>query len=64
LARAAQLPVYLLGATGGQTGQLARDAATAGWTSLGNPLSQADNLFLAESDRYEAIARTIWTGHS
>jgi BMFP domain-containing protein YqiC len=64
LARAAQLPVYLLGATGGQTGQLARDAAAAGWTSLGNPLSQTDNLFLAESDRYEAIARTIWTGHS
>ena len=64
LARAAQLPVYLLGVTGGQTGQLARDAAAAGWASLGNPLSLADNLFLAESDRYEAIARTIWTGHS
>jgi hypothetical protein len=64
LARVAQLPVYLLGATGGQTGQLARDAAAASWTSLGNPLSRADNLFLAESDRYEAIARTIWSGHS
>ncbi|MHB8290595.1 MAG: SLOG domain-containing protein [Acidimicrobiales bacterium] len=63
LARAAQLPVYLLGAAGGHTGQLARDAAAVGWTSLGNPLSDADNLFLAESDRYETLARIIWSGH-
>jgi hypothetical protein len=64
LAREAQLPVYLLGATGGQTGQLARDAVDASWTQLGNPLSHADNRFLADSDRYEAIVRTIWIGHS
>ena len=29
LAREGQLPVYLLGATGGQTGQLTRDAVDA-----------------------------------
>jgi hypothetical protein len=62
LARRGQLPVYLVGAPGGQTAVLVRDAAESGWADLGNPLIPSDNALLAESDQYEEIARLIWSG--
>lgn len=63
LARRNELPVYLIGAPGGQTAHLIRDATESGWTQLGNPLSANDNLLLAESEQYEEISRLIWSGH-
>lgn len=63
LARERHLPVYLVGAPGGQTAHLVQDAAGSGWTALGNPLAPNENTFLAESDHYDAVARLIWSGH-
>lgn len=63
LARERHLPVYLIGAPGGQTAHLAHDAAGSGWTDLGNPLPPTENTFLAESDHYDTMARLIWSGH-
>jgi SLOG cluster2/TIR domain len=61
LARGAGLPVYIMGAAGGQASVLAADAGASGWGSLGNRLSPADNEFVATSDRYEDIAELIWS---
>ena len=62
LARERHLPVFLLGAAGGRTAELADAAATEGvpWRSLGNPLDRATNELFASDDHYEAAARRIW----
>ncbi len=62
LARIADLPVYLLGAPGGQTARIAARAAgsTPPWSNLGNPLSAETNAWLRETDAYEQAARLIW----
>lgn len=61
LALAASLPVFLIGGPGGQAAVLASRAEASGWASVPNGLSPAQNRFLASSDRYEEIARLIWS---
>lgn len=61
LARTLELPIYLIGAPGGHTAHLAKDAAAVGWTTLRNGLDAATNAFIASSDEYERVARTIWS---
>ncbi len=62
LARAHGLPVYLLGAPGGQAAVLAAQAAgeTPAWGMLGNRLGAAGNELLASTEDYEHAARLIW----
>lgn len=62
LARAAGLPVHLLGATGGRAAELAEQAGAEAtpFSSLGNRLSRAANERLASTDDYAGAARTIW----
>jgi hypothetical protein len=60
LARAAALPVFSLGAAGGQASVLAMEARTNGWGMLGNGLSDVENDKMASSEDYEGIARTLW----
>jgi hypothetical protein len=60
LARMSGLPVYALGATGGQAAVIADQAQAQAWKSLGNRLSAEDNARLAESDDYEAAVGLIW----
>jgi hypothetical protein len=62
LARAYGLPVYLLGAPGGQTALLAARAAeeTPPWSRLGNRLDTPANEMLSTSEDYEHAARLIW----
>ncbi|WP_349269281.1 hypothetical protein MPNTM1_04902 [Mycolicibacterium parafortuitum] len=61
LARAAGLPLFALGAPGGQASLLAGDARASGWATLGNRLSDAENEEIATSEDYEEIARKIWS---
>jgi hypothetical protein len=63
LARVQDLPVYLLGAPGGQANLLAARAARERdpWASLGNDLDAADNELLMSTDDYERAVRMIWT---
>lgn len=60
LARYAGLPVFLLGAAGGQASVLAMDARASGWSDLGNGLTAAANEEIVTSEDYEGIARRIW----
>jgi hypothetical protein len=62
LARAAQLPVHLLGATGGRAAELAAAAANDDppFASLGNTLGRAANEEFMSTDDYAEVARTIW----
>ncbi|HTB51116.1 MAG TPA: TIR domain-containing protein [Solirubrobacteraceae bacterium] len=62
LARAQGIPVYLLGAPGGQAAVLAAKAAneTNPWTSLGNGLDRASNELLAGTEEYERAVELIW----
>jgi hypothetical protein len=62
LARMAGLPVYVLGAPGGQAALIATREATSGrpWSGLGNALDANSNALLRETDAYEDAARLIW----
>ena len=62
LARDHDLPVYLLGAPGGQAALLAARAAaeTPAWGMLGNDLAAAGNDLLLSTEDYEDAARLIW----
>jgi hypothetical protein len=62
LARMADLPVYLLGAPGGQAALIAsREAASeTPWANLGNRLDAEGNALLRETDAYEEAVRLIW----
>jgi hypothetical protein len=63
LARLAGLQVYLFGATGGRTAELALAAAAEPhpFASLGNRLSANANAELAMTDDYAEAVRTIWS---
>jgi hypothetical protein len=63
LARGARMPVYLLGAVGGQTAVRAnRERETSPpWSGLANPLTAEDNERLRVDDAYEDAARLIWS---
>jgi hypothetical protein len=62
LARMAGLPVYLLGAPGGQAAVIATREAASGrpWSGLGNALDADANALLRETDAYEDAARLVW----
>jgi hypothetical protein len=62
LAREHGLPVYLLGAPGGQAARLAEAEAAkpVPWSGLGNHLGAAGNEMLRSTERYEAALRLIW----
>jgi hypothetical protein len=62
LARAAGLPVYLLGAPGGQAALIAAREAAASlpWSGLGNHLDADSNKLLRDTDAYEDAVRRIW----
>lgn len=62
LARMAGLPVYLLGAPGGQAAVIAAREATSGrpWSGMGNALDADANALLRETDAYEEAARLVW----
>lgn len=60
LARANGLPIFLLGAAGGQAAVLAMEARTSGWGLLNNGLTPDENDQLASSEDYEGIARSLW----
>jgi hypothetical protein len=62
LARMAGLPVYLLGAPGGQAAQAAATAAEASdpWADLGNGLGVQGNEYLRETEEYGEAVRHIW----
>lgn len=63
LARMHGLPVYLLGAPGGQAALLAATAASEAnpWETLGNGLDAAGNELLMSTDDYEQATRLIWS---
>jgi hypothetical protein len=63
LARVARIPVHLLGAPGGRTAELARDARAASepWRSLGNRFDPTGNERLMQTDDYEQAAQSIWS---
>ncbi len=63
LARAAGMPVYLLGAAGGRAAELAAAAATEAppFSSLGNELSARENEELATTDDYADATRMLWS---
>lgn len=62
LARAARLPVFLLGAPGGQAAVIAASELRAAtpWAGLGNPLPPEVNERLMQTDDFEEAARCIW----
>lgn len=62
LARANDLPVFLIGAAGGRAAELADAAASeqTPWASLGNHLDSYENELLAVNDNYEALVRLVW----
>ena len=62
LARIGHVPVYVLGAPGGQAALItAREAAASTpWSGLGNALDNAANAMLRETDAYEEAVRLIW----
>ncbi|WP_051223792.1 TIR domain-containing protein [Conexibacter woesei] len=62
LARAARLPVHLLGATGGRAAELVQRARMerVPFETLGNHLNGEANQQLADGDDYAAMARMIW----
>jgi hypothetical protein len=63
LARMQDLPVYLLGAPGGQAALLAANAASEAdpWATLGNGLDVPGNELLMSTDDYEQATRLIWS---
>jgi hypothetical protein len=63
LARRRGIPVFLLGATGGQAAVLVEQARAQRppFAELGNGLSEEDNEFLATTDDYARAADMIWT---
>jgi hypothetical protein len=62
LAQMHGLPVYLLGAAGGQAALIAarEAAASVPWSALGNAFDGAGNEWLRQTEDYEAAARAIW----
>lgn len=59
LARAAGIPVFLLGGAGGRAAELAAELGQGRWSELGNRLG-ADNERLYVDDDYTALTRLIW----
>jgi SLOG cluster3 family/TIR domain len=62
IARRHGLPVYLLGAPGGQAARLASAFAAdpQPWSRLGNALAPDENRFLQTTEAFEDAARMIW----
>jgi hypothetical protein len=62
LARRADLPVYLLDASGALAGGVAAREAVAvpPWAGLGNKLDPERNTLLHDTKAYETAARLIW----
>jgi hypothetical protein len=65
MARLNGLPVYLLGAAGGQAALIAsrESAASVPFGNLGNALTSEQNDWLRETVEYEEAARVIWDAH-
>jgi hypothetical protein len=62
LARAEEIPVFVLGATGGQASVVAAEARAEQppWSGLGSVLGANDMEWLADTDDYWSAADTIW----
>ena len=63
IARRQGVPVYVLGAAGGEAALVAERLRQQNppFADLGNQLSSAENEFLATTDDYTAAAQLIWT---